>query len=130
MLETIVARYEANLHALTRYGQKLRQEGYKHTAYGRVLELAERLKAHYQLYLRTKNVAPMQAEIDRFLADPWELNAQEDGRLPARLHQLLAELRQGYAGLTLTVSAAAPTEAPVVSDAYLKAPAARETVAN
>lgn len=114
MLEKSYARYEAALHGLTRYGMKLRTEGHKFYEYGRVLDLAERLKAHYTIYRRTNNITKLQAEIDRFLADPWQLNVTEDGLIPARLGELLHDLRQGVQGLTLTVSASAPSQAPAV----------------
>jgi hypothetical protein len=112
MLEKSYARYEAALHGLTRYGRKLRLDGHKLYEYGRVVMLAERLVDRYPTYKKTGDIAPLLKEIAHFEADPWNLNHYEDGLVPARLGELLHELKQGITTMTLTVSAAAPTQAP------------------
>ena len=108
MLEKSYARYEAALHGLSRYGRKLRMEGAAWTEVDRVVQLAERLENKYQVYRVTGDLSLIQAEIAHFEADPWQLNVTEDGLIPARLGELLHELKQGVQGVTLTVSDAPP----------------------
>jgi hypothetical protein len=108
MIEKSYARYEAALHGLTRYGRKLRLEGAKWTEFGRVIQLADRLEDKYAVYKATGNLAPIQAEIAHFETDAWGLNVTDDGLVPARLGELLAELKQGVQGLTLIVSETPP----------------------
>lgn len=108
MIEKSYARYEAALHGLVRYGRKLRMDGAKWAEYGRVTTLAERLQDKYVTYKATGNLTPIVKEIAHFEADPWQLNVTEDGLVPARLGELLAELKAGVQGLTLIVSETPP----------------------
>ena len=108
MLEKSYARYEAALHGLSRFGRKLRLEGAKWTEVDRVVQLADRLEHKYQVYKVTGDLAPIQTEIAHFEADPWQLNVTDDGLVPARLGELLHELKQGLQGVTLTVSDTPP----------------------
>ena len=114
MLEKSYARYEAALHGLHRYARKLKLEGHSYFEYGRVAILADRLDAHYARYRKNGDMSAILKELAHYEADAWGLNYMEDGLVPTRLGELLHELKQGVAGLTLTVSAAAPTEAPVI----------------
>lgn len=133
MLEKSYARYEAALHGLSRYGRKLRLEGHKFYEYGRVIQLAERLEDKYAIYKLTGDLNPILKEIAHFEADVWNLNVREDGLIPARLGELLHELKQGLTGPTLTVSTSAPTQAPnpkgfLTMDAKIAAKAEAEPV--
>jgi hypothetical protein len=115
MLEKSYARYEAALHGLARFGRKLRLDGAKWTEFQRVITLADRLESKYATYKKTGNLKPILAEIAHFEADPWMLNVTENGLVPARLGELLTELKAGVQGLTLIVSDAPP--------AYVSGPA-------
>lgn len=118
MLEKSYARYEAALHGLVRYGRKLKLEGAKWYEVDRVSQLAERLQTKYEIYRKNGNLAPIQAEIAHFEADAWGLNVTDDGLVPARLGELLHELKQGVQGLTLIVSETPPAHVagPVKGD--------------
>src|SRR5687768_10224759 len=85
MLEKSYARYEAALHALARYGRRLRLEGYKFYEYERIVQLSDRLEDKYQTYKKTHDMTAILKEIAHFEADPWNLNHREDGLVPTRL---------------------------------------------
>lgn len=129
MLEQAYARYEAALHGVERFGIRLRREGYPTLQIERVEQLSQRLSQRYARYKASGDLAPLRAEIERFIADPWGLNPQEDGMLSPRLESLLIELSAGVPELTLTVSDAAPLAAPSVPAGFLtfEAPALTET---